>query len=622
MPEDATEHAGPPPEAPTALPAEAQSAPPAEAQSAPLPQSPSTPPTEAQSAPPTEAPSTPPTEAQAEAPAEAPPIPLSYGEPFDTGFALAEHHQLTPDLPAAQAVYAELLALAESIEDTPDVRLLRGHLLSDLGSVQLTATDLPGATDSVERALALVRGVASAPMGPRGRQLWLEVLLKTLLARAELLRRTGDLDEAQATADEAAALLPEFTDPEGLRGAEVGTARVHLLLDRSEWGAAEELASALLATSPAIEPHLLDCLGVICASTQRFELAEDYFARSEEGYRALGQTSGQQQLLSHRAYAAMRAGEFDRADRLYAEAAAVFERQGQFEDLAVCEQARAALAGWRGDTADARDLTASSLAHFERLGAAIAAADTMLMGARHAYERGDIDEMRRLAQGARDVYQERGVYERCAQVDLMLAKTLEDNLNRTDHGAHERTSLADALSLALPAALTLEAARYDFAGAHARSQWHQLADEAMQLAFRLAVRAGDQGLIFELVEHRCAGASLVLSRRDRTERADRTGHPEHPEHPEHPPVFPDAAMKTYPLDQAAEGSSTTPLALGGVAAEAAASVGLRVAPPPRILMSAETGRIALQQYIEAAEFRYHRRIVSEEEVPFWPPRTT
>ncbi|MBJ3805575.1 hypothetical protein JGB26_00280 [Streptomyces flavofungini] len=536
---------------------------------------------------------------------------MSYGEPFDTGFALAEHHQLTPDLPAAQAVYAELLAFAESIEDTPDVQLLRGHLLSDLGSVQLSATDLPGAARSLDRARTLIRGIASVPMGPRGRQLWLEVLLKTLLARAELLRRTGDLDEAQATADEAAAVLPEFQDPEGLRGAEVGLARLHLLLDRGEWGAAEELASALLATAPAIEPHLLDCLGIVCASTHRFDLAADYFARSDEGYQALGHHAGRQQLLSHRAYAALRAGDFDRAEQLYAEAAEVFERQGQFEDLAVCEQARAFLAARRGDTADANDLTASSLARFERLGATIAAADTMLMGARHAYEQGDIDEMKRLAQGARDAYQERGVYERCAQVDLMLAKALEDNLTRTDHGEHERTSLADALSLALPAALTLEAARYDFASAHARSQWHQLADDAMQLAFRLALRAEDQGLIFELVEHRCAGASLALSRTERTP----------PSAPGAAPVFPDAAMKTH-TPTASGGNGPGPMALGGVAAEAAASVGLRVAPPPRVLMSPETGRVALQQYIQAAEFRYHRRIVSEEEVPFWPPTTT
>ncbi|MFF7275114.1 hypothetical protein [Streptomyces griseorubiginosus] len=525
---------------------------------------------------------------------------LSYGEPFDSGFALAERHQLTPDLPAALDVYGELLALADSFEDSADVRLLRGHLLSDIGSVQLAATDLPGAALSIGRSLDLVRGIASVPMGPNGRQLWLEVLLKTLLARVELLRRSGQLDEARETLDEAMTLLSEFDDPEGLRAAEIGLSRVHLLMDRSAWGAAEELASALLADAPLAEPYLLDCLGVICASTVRFEQAEDYFTRAEEASLTLGHHAVRQQVLSHRAYAALRAGHLDRAEELYAEAAEIFERQGRSEDLAVCEQARAAIAAHRGDAAGAAALTASSLARFQQVGAAIAAADTMLMGARHAYERGDIDEMKRLAQAARDVYQGRGVYERCAQVDLMLARTLEDNLNRTDHGVHEGTSIANALSLALPAALTLEAARYDFATAHARNQWLQLADEAMQLVFRLALRSNDQGLIFELVEHRCAGASLSLSRTSTTDRAAA--------------VFPDAAMKTYAPDDDA------PLALGGIAGEAAASVGLRVAPPPRIVMSAEAGgRTALQEYVQAAEFRYHRRIVSQDEVPFCPP---
>lgn len=527
---------------------------------------------------------------------------LSYGEPFDSGLELAEHHQLTSDLPAAQAVYEELLTLAESFEDSPDVRLLRGHLLSDIGTVQLTATDLPGAALSIEQALGLVRGVASVPMGPRGRQLWLEVLLKTLLARTELMRRTGSLDEAQAAVDEAATLLAEFNDPEGLRTAEIGQTRVHLLVDRSEWGAAEELASALLSTTPAIVPDLLDCLGIICASTRRFDLAEDYFARADDGYLALGHNAGRQQLISHRAYAAMRAGDLDRAEKLYAEASAIFERQGQFEDLAVCDQARASLAERRGDATGANDLMASSLTRFERLGSAIAAADTMLLAAQQAYDRGDIAELQRLAQAARDVYQERGVYERCAQVDLTLARILEDNLNRINPGDYEPASITTAISLALPVALALEAARYDFATAHARSQWLELADDAMRLAFRLVNRSGDQGLLFELVEHRCAGASLVLGRTDRTP----------PAAPGEGTVFPDAAMKTYaPADG--------PMTLGGVAAEAAASVGLRVAPPPRVVMSPETGRIALEQYIKAAEFRYHRRIVSEEEVLFWSP---
>ncbi|WP_369030167.1 hypothetical protein [Streptomyces adonidis] len=534
-----------------------------------------------------------------------------YGEPLDSAFALAEEHQLAGDLSAACAVYDELLTFAESIEDSPDVRFLRAHLLSNLASVRLTATDLAGAEDAVERARTLLDGIASAPMGPRGRQLWLEMLLRTLIAGCDLMRRTGRLDEALACLDEAAARLPEFDDPEGLRASELALNRVLLLMDRGEWGPAEDHATALLSTFQTTEaaeletvPRLLTALAMICSSTGRFDEAEDHLARAEERYRALGDIGEQRSMLAYRAWIAMDRGEHALAERLFAEASAYFEQQQLHGDLATCEQARAYLAGRRGDMTGAVDLTTASLARFEELGASLAAADTMLLGAQHAYARGDIEEMRRLAQTARDVYQEREVYERCAQVDLMLATTLEDNLNRTDHGAHERRSIDNALSLALPAALTLQAARYDFATAHARAQWLQLADEGMELAFRLAVRRQDQGLLFELVEHRSAGAPLSLDPAPRppTRAEDGTR------------LFPNAAMKAEGAYERADGPTT----LGGVAAEAAASAGLRVAPPPKVRMAAQgPGRVALQEYIESAEFRYHRRIVNDEEVPFW-----
>ncbi|MFH8793615.1 hypothetical protein [Streptomyces sp. NPDC017941] len=522
-----------------------------------------------------------------------------YGEPFDGGLARAEQYRLAAEHTAAIAVYEELLTVAETLEDSPDVRFLRAHLLSDLASVRLTVTDLAGAEDAVDRSRRLLDGVASAPMGPRGRQLWLEVRLKTLLAGADLLRGTGRLDEALAALDEAAHTLPEFDDPEGLRTAEIGLNRVHLLMERGAWGAAEEQATALLATTPptAVEalPRLLTALGLICASTGRYDAADDYLARASDGFVATGDTGEQHSLLAQRAHVAMLRGDSELAERLFTRASAFFEAQGRSGDLAVCEQARAFLAGQRGDVAGSSALVAASLARFEEIGASIAAADTMLLGAQHAYERGDIPELRRLAQRARDVYQERAVYERCAQVDLMLARTLEDNLNRTEHGEHERRSVDTALSLALPAALALEAARFDFATAHARSQWLALADDAVRLVFRLAVRRQDQGLLFEVVEHRCAGASLAL---ERTPHQDAV------------PVFPAPAMKVH-------GGAGAPDALGGVAAEAAASAGLRVAPPPKVRMAPGSGRVALQEYIAAAESRYRRRIVDAHEVPFW-----
>ncbi|MFD4856304.1 hypothetical protein [Streptomyces atratus] len=529
-----------------------------------------------------------------------------YGELFDSGFAKAHEHHMAAEFGAACAVYDELLNLAESLEDSPDVRFLRAHLLADLTSVLLAASDLPRAEDTNERSRALLDSIASAPMGPRARQLWLEILLRTMSARSAVLSDTGRLDEALACLDEAAGTLPRFDDPDGLRAAELGLNRVLLLMARGEWGTAEEQATLLLSTTPetAAEtiPRLLTALGAICCATGRYDPAEDYFARAEDGFRALGDAGERQTLLAHRAFLAMERGELDQAEQLFAEASALFERQRQFGDLAACEQARSHLAGLRGDTTGAHDLMTASLERFAQLGASVAAADTMLLGAQHAYERGDIEQMKRLAQEARDVYQAREIHERCAQVDLMLARTLEDNLNRTDHGDHERASIDTALSLALPAALALAAARHDFVTAHARNQWLELADDAMRLAFRLAVRRQDQGLLFELVEHRCAGAAPALGCAPgsvASSTADRA------------PGFPDPAMKAYGED---DGGTMT---LGSVAAEAAVSAGLRVAPPPKVRMSAESGRVALQEYIAAAEFRYRRRIVDEEEVPFW-----
>lgn len=280
------------------------------------------------------------------------PVPL-YGDPFDSGLALAHEHHMAADFEAACAVLGELLGVAESLDDSPDVRFLRAHLSADLGSVLLSVSDLPGAEDAVDRSRALLDGIASAPMGPRGRQLWLETVLKTLIARSDLLRRTGRPDQALACLDEAAALLSGFDDPDGLRGAEVGLNRVLLLMDRGEWGTAEELATLQLVGAPAgaaeVVPRLLAALGVICSSTGRFDAAEDHFARAEDAFRALGDTGEQQTMLAHRASLAMQRGELDLAERLFTEASAFFEQQRRFGELAVCEQARSFLADRRGD---------------------------------------------------------------------------------------------------------------------------------------------------------------------------------------------------------------------------------------------------------------------------------
>lgn len=538
-----------------------------------------------------------------------------FDEPFDTGLDTAEHHIHGGDFAAAQVEYERLLGMAEGLDHCPDVQLLRAHLLANIARVQLARTDLTAAAANHERALGLLRDIASAPMSPPGRQLWLDDLLKALIDKADRLRTAGRLDHAKVCLDEATGQLPAFVDSNGLRDAELGNARVQLLMARGEWGQAEQLGLAVLSTVPATVaavPHLLASLGQICSATGRLDAAEDYFARAADALLAFGETSALPQFLSYHAEVAARRGDLDRAERMYTEASAIAERQGQLAHLAFCERALGVSAMRRYDPERADRLLAASLARFEQQGMSIAAADTMLMASQLAYGRGDIAEMQRLGERARAVYEAQGVYDRCAQLDFLVAASIEDSLNRSDQDQPAAYAIDAAIALALPAALALDAARCEFATSHARAQWLDLARVAMELAFRLAVRRQDLGLCLELTEFRCAGAPLAL---DHTPSSLDTL------------VFPDDATKAYrrlddpggngtDLDGAAE-TLALGSAAGGAALDAAAGAGLRVALPPKLLMSPGTGRTALREYVELAEARYRRWIVSEQTVPSW-----
>jgi len=508
-----------------------------------------------------------------------------FGEPFDAGLEEAERHLRSADLVAAQGVYERLLAGAQA-------PFLRAHLLTNLGMVRLERSDLAGSAAGHEQAIALLRDLLASTLEPFERQLCLDDLLKALTGQADLHRKTGNLDTAGACLDEAATWLPEF-EGDGTRAAELGNARAALLMSRGEWGAAEDVAAATLSTTLSATPeavttvpYLLTTLGLIGASTGRFDLAEDYFAQAQD---ILGE---EPQLIAHRGYVAMRSGDLDEASKLYAEASAIFEQRRQAGDLAICEQARGFIAALRGKPAEAGELMATSLARFERHGMANAAADTMLLASQQAYRRGDIAEMQRLSVQAREVFEAHGLYERCAQADYLTASSIDEGLSRSAYGEHEASAIDSALALALPAALALEAARYDFATSHARAQWLALADEAMRLVFRLATRRQDQGLLFELVEFRCAGAPLA-----RRESLVDT-------------IFPDPAMKIHDWGD----GTTMP---GGPVAGVAAAEGLRVGLPPKVLMWPGSDRTALQEYIVEAESRYHRRIVGDETVESW-----
>ncbi|MES0835948.1 hypothetical protein [Nocardiopsis tropica] len=532
--------------------------------------------------------------------------PMGFGEPFDSGLAHSEALLAGRELAAAEDVLLQLLDAAERLPDSPDVRFLRGLLLTDVGMVR-SERGAPGdGVPALDGALVLLRAVEPHATGPRGRPLWLSILLKALLERAEAARRSGDHRTAHTLLDEADLRAGEPCD-DGARRAELADSRARLLMERGDWGAAEELLTAALATAPeGPAPYLLTSMGLLLASTGRPEQAEDHLDRAAERFRALDPAGAEPAFLTgHRGFAAVRRGDLDAAERLYRTASVALERQGDHVSLAVCEQARSLIAQARGSADAARELAASSLSRFEDLGVRLAAADGLVVTARQAFEAGDHLAMKDMCERARAVFEEMGAYERCAQTDFLVARAVDGLLRAGRFEGHEREALDSALALALPASLALESMRADFATGHARDQWSALSRSAVRLVFELALLRRDQGLLFELVEFRCAGAPLAPA--PAAEGA-------FPGPGARGPLAPPDPAGPVPPPSGGGAVDVSLAAGGGQDPGARGADGVRVELPPRVLMGEGADRTALQEYVVAAEGRYRRRVTSDRTV--------
>ncbi|MFL1429752.1 MULTISPECIES: hypothetical protein [unclassified Nocardiopsis] len=502
-------------------------------------------------------------------------IPIEYaeffGEPFDEWLAkagtLLELHRPRE----ARDILDRLLALAADLDPSPVVDLLRGTLLSDLGRARIGLADLTGAAADLDRAVALLRPLDPHVTGPTARPAWTGVLVHALIERAENARRLGDTDLAAALLDEAGARADDSATPEVHR-AETAGGRALLLVTRGEWGAAEALyRSALAATDPALHPvpYLLAGLADLLAETGRLDEAEDLLAQAAERFRALGGEPAS--LDGGRAHLALLRGDPAEAERLYLRASVAFEQAGDPVSLAACEQVRAALARMRGSTDTAQALAAASRTRFEEHGVRAALGEALLEDARRALTVGDLPAVHEHAARARAVFAELGAFERCAQVDLLMARGTAALVEAGAFPGNEHEALRAALATAVPVALALAAARADFATGQARARWDELSRAAADLAFRLAWATGDQGLLFELVEVVCAGAPLAAADAPAADA----------------PADPVAALFPPP---------------------AAHAPGLRVGPVPRVEVS--PGRFALQEHIALAEAHYRRPVVS------------
>ncbi|MGW9351179.1 hypothetical protein [Nocardiopsis flavescens] len=499
-------------------------------------------------------------------------VPIEYGvffgEPFDEWLARAGTLLELRRPREARDILDRLLPLADGLDPSPAVDLLRGALLSDLGRARTGLADLAGAAADLDRALALLRPLGPHATGRTARPAWAGLLVHTLIERAENARRLGDADTAAVLLDEAAVRADDSATPEVHR-AETAGGRALLLVTRGEWGAAEELyRAALAATDPELHPvpYLLAGLADLLAETGRTDEAEDLLARAAERFRALGGEPAS--LDGGRAHLALLRGDTEEAERLYLRASLAFEREGDPVSLAACEQVRAVLARMRGSADTAEALAAASRARFEERGVRAALGEGLLEDARRALAAGDTAAAHDRALRARAHFEEQGAFERCAQVDLLAARTAEALVRAGAFPDGGDEALRAALAAAVPVALALAAVRADFATGHARARWDALSRAAADLAFRLAWSTGDQGLLFELVEVFCAGAPLAA-----------TGAPG--------PADPVSVLFPAP---------------------AAHAPGLRVGAVPRVEVS--PGRFALQEYAAAAEARYRRPVSS------------
>ncbi|MEU7139757.1 tetratricopeptide repeat protein [Nocardia sp. NPDC046473] len=408
-----------------------------------------------------------------------------------------------------------------------------------------------------------------------------------LVNMSQALQHLGELDAAQDALEQARELLADDTDQGVLRVACL-LSLTAVALHRQHWAYAAELATESLDAAwrfaPQLAGHPLMNLAATYFETGRRDLAVDFAQQALAAFDAAGDRNAVAETQQNLATMLVRTDRLDEAEAPLRASQRYFEQAGLGYRAGIGLKALAFLAEGRDDLAQAQELYRRSLAYFVESGAVLDAADLRMRLSTVAFKSGRYEECEALLAEAFDAYAERGLGLHCAQLDYWHATLLE--------GAVEDSPelLAQAVDIAVPAALAIDAVRYTLPNGNQRDQWNrQIADPAMRLAFRFAYLSGNGLLLADLIETQCAGTTLNI---DRSE--DRSA------------IRLPLELLDLPADLA-ERPGATALQLGAALAEVAASAGLPVAPPPRLALAAE-GRIALAPFIAAAEQRYGRVI--------------
>lgn len=416
-----------------------------------------------------------------------------------------------------------------------------------------------------------------------------------LINYSQALQHLGALDEAQDALEQARTLL---TDAD-----EFGVLRVSCLVSltavathRAQWSRAIDIATeslnAALRFAPELAGYSLMNLAGIYFETGRRELGLDFARQALAAFTEAGNHNALADTQQNLAQIFMRLDRLDEAEELVEASQQYYERSGLSHRMGIGWKIRGFLAERRGDLDRAQEWYQRSLGYFQASGAMldVAALQCRLATIEFAYGRVGAGQL--LLDAAFVIYAERGLGSECAKLDYWHAVLLEMVIDDLEEPAPELVSLGRALSVT--AAIAIDAVRYTLSSGNRREQWHrEIAEPAMRLAFRFAHLCQDGALLADLIETRCAGTTLDI------DRAQPVGRPQFPLDTPDPPAVTDVSGR---------------LQLGAALAQVAASAGLPVAPPPRLAV--EPGaRIALADYIEAAEHRYGGRFREDRVIP-------
>lgn len=505
-----------------------------------------------------------------------------------------------------ETAMTRLREVLSSLEGTDDLSAwdLRARAQLNLASA-LEGADTTAALELTDAAIATASAVLERDGDEYGSR---TVLVNALLSRAQTLAARDRLDDALVQISAAEEVLNAHdVEQVDLMRFSAHNIRTGLLIFMGRLEEADAEARRALSTAFVVDPrlavHAYMNLGAIAQRTGDEQAAWEFM---DLAARLQGEDSdaiAAQITIENRARVAMQQRRFAEAEEDFLRAAELAEAAGLRTRLAASRTGLAAVYLESGNPARAAKRLRELIADMDATGA--------VHERREAYGfLGDAESKRGRFAAAEEAYLAardlaRSAHERC-RVNLRRAEMQAEWASVTPGPRKRAERLTAGLHLAIPVLLATEALRGVFAPGPVRERWSlQVAAPARELAFRLAVTLGDGELLFALIENATASATLMAETFEARDAAATRTAVEHS-----PLVLEPATADAYADDLLPAAAS------GFVGDPGAPAVGLRFAPPPRVVAIPGQPPV-LDAFIRVAEEEYGVAVRSAQVVASW-----